>query len=214
MSLIPVPVSDEQAKAIQETAKLGSQSLETARSVGGYLARIFGTVPENLVGLLGADWIEYKRFENLAKLTKRARDFLRELEVEEIEEVSLSIGLPLMHAAADESREELLSLWARLLASAMDPARSRFVRRSFIQIVQRMDPVDARVFAMLDGATSYGPNARDFLTSRIDAGKDAIEVSLNHLGELKLTGPYDPTNWGLVQRVDLTALGRELKRVL
>jgi len=45
--------SDEQAKAIQELAKLGDHLLGTAEKSGHFLSKTFGTLPENLVGILG-----------------------------------------------------------------------------------------------------------------------------------------------------------------
>jgi len=44
-----IPISDDQAKAIQE-------ALKTLQGFGGFLRETFGTVPQDLVGLLGGDW--------------------------------------------------------------------------------------------------------------------------------------------------------------
>ena len=41
----------------------------------------------------------------------------------ETNEVPLSVALPLVAGAGEENREELVDLWARLLAAAMDRAR-------------------------------------------------------------------------------------------
>ncbi len=43
-----IPISDEQAKAIQEAIK-------ALQGVGGFLKQILGTVPEDLVGYFGGD---------------------------------------------------------------------------------------------------------------------------------------------------------------
>jgi len=43
---------------------------------------------------------------------------------------SLTVALPLFRGAADESREELQDLWARLLAAAMDFRNCGIVDRS------------------------------------------------------------------------------------
>ncbi len=68
-----IPISDEQAKLLQE-------ALKTLRSVGGYLREVLGTVPEDLVGLLGGDWLKVRRAENvvvdcwLLPLTRTGQD--------------------------------------------------------------------------------------------------------------------------------------------
>jgi hypothetical protein len=46
-----IPISDEQARAIQE-------ALKTLQGFGGFLRETFGTVPEDLVGVLGGDWLK------------------------------------------------------------------------------------------------------------------------------------------------------------
>ena len=56
-----IPVSDEQAKAIQE-------ALKTLQRFGGFVADTLGTVPQDVIGLLGADWIKVRRAENLQRI--------------------------------------------------------------------------------------------------------------------------------------------------
>ncbi len=55
-----VPLSDEQAKLLQE-------ALKALRDVGDLLRDILGTVPEDLVGYLGGDWLKVRRAENVAQ---------------------------------------------------------------------------------------------------------------------------------------------------
>jgi hypothetical protein len=106
-----IPISDE---TIQE-------ALKTLRGLGGFLRETFGTIPEDLVGLLGGDRLKVLRAENLAHILDKARDRLRARGVKALEPASLSITLPILTAAADESRDELQDIWARLLAAAADP---------------------------------------------------------------------------------------------
>ena len=44
MALTPVPITDEQAKAIQATARFGSGAVDLIKSVGGYFGSAFGPV--------------------------------------------------------------------------------------------------------------------------------------------------------------------------
>ena len=48
------PITDEQAKAIQE-------ALKTLQGVGGFPKETFGTMPQDIVGLLGGDYLKVRR---------------------------------------------------------------------------------------------------------------------------------------------------------
>src|SRR5882757_991584 len=97
-----IPISDEQAKAIQEAIK-------ALRGLGEFLEKTFGTVPQDVVGMLGGDWLKVRRAENLARILDKARERLRARRVEAPEPASLSIALPMLIAAADESRDDIRS---------------------------------------------------------------------------------------------------------
>jgi Abortive infection alpha len=116
--------------------------------LGGFVSRVFGTIPEDIVGVVVGDYLHHVRIRNLSKLEERTERILRERNVE-AEPVSPSLALPLFAAARDETREELQELWAHLLAAAMDPSRRSLVRRDLIDIVKQMEPLDVRVVQAL-----------------------------------------------------------------
>jgi hypothetical protein len=64
--------------------------------------------------------------------------------VQEVIELSPNVAMALIAGAQEESREELMELWARLFANAMDPSLNS-VRQSFIEAVKRIDRCDAVV---------------------------------------------------------------------
>ena len=209
-----VPVSDEQAKAIQEGFKLGGQSLEAARAFGGYMARIFGTVPEDIVGLMFGDALRLKRVENIVKMATKARERLEARGVKEQQEVPLSLGLPLLEAASDEDRDELVDLWARLLAAAMDPARSPHMSARFVAVVKAMDPIDARVLWRLRSGVTANPagSSKQSLADTLSVNPDQIQMAFESLKQLNLVAPW--TAYVLepqapIENVTLTAAGRE-----
>jgi len=84
-----IPITDEQAKAIQESAKLGQDALGVIKDLGGYLREILGTVPEDFVGLIGSDWLNVRRADNMARIAAKARERLHARHVEDAEPVSL-----------------------------------------------------------------------------------------------------------------------------
>jgi hypothetical protein len=179
-----VPISDEQAKAIQE-------ALRTLRGVGAFLEKALGGVPEDLVGLLGGDWLRVRRAENMVKMIERAKERLEARGVEEPEPANLTIALPILRAAADESREELRDIWARLLAAAMDPSRANRVRAAFIETAKGMEPLDAALLrqvhqqrGQLRGKVDL--KVRQNVMSQLHVVGDEIEVSLQNLIKLGL----------------------------
>src|SRR5207302_1314472 len=106
-----IPISDEQAKAIQEVAKTTGAALELTGKAGAYVGWVLGTVPADLVGVLGGDWLAQVRIRNLARYWERTKEILGDRGMTETTAVSPSIAVPLLQAAADESREELQELW-------------------------------------------------------------------------------------------------------
>jgi len=61
-----IPISDEQAKLLRE-------ALEIVKGLGAYVGETLGTLPQDLVGILGGDWVRVRRTENLAVLIQRQR---------------------------------------------------------------------------------------------------------------------------------------------
>jgi hypothetical protein len=201
-----IPISDEQAKAIQE-------ALKNLRGFGAFLRDTFGTVPQDLVGLLGGDWLKVRRAENLARILEKARERLRARHLETLEPASLSIALPILVAAADESRDELQEIWARLLAAAADPGRAKPFRLAFIEATKKLDPLDAAVLQGIGAAPGGAatPGMRNSLAEQLHASRDEIDVSIANLTKLELVysgrlGSPDPAH--------IMPFGREFLRAV
>ena len=88
-----------------------------------------------------------------------------------------------------------MELWARLLANAMDPALNN-VRHSFIEVVKKMDPMDAVVLRCIYASNvavvrrGHASNPVNQTTgvqniaAEIGRRNDEVEVSLRHLENL------------------------------
>jgi hypothetical protein len=200
-----LPITDEQAK-------LGQEILKTFGGIGSFFKEALGSVPTDLVGYLGGDWLRLRRMENIARMMEQARERLRERGVGRAEPASLTLALPILKGAADESREELRDLWACLLAAALDPERSEQVRQGFAEAISKMDPLDSLVLKITrNGLYSVddrtGKMTIQKASETLGASKDEIRTSLWNLKKLELV------------REDLadrhtTAFGREFLRVL
>jgi hypothetical protein len=195
-----IPVTDEQAKAIQE-------ALKALQGLGGYMKDTFGTMPQDIVALLGGDYLKVRRAENLYRMIERAKKRLEDNHVS-APDAPPSLAIPIMIAAADESRDELQDMWAGLMAAAADPKKSRSFRLRFIGIVQQMDPLDALVLAEAGRlGRLIADSQMSLLSLPIGCRDDEVAVSLANLESLQLasrTGPFG------MQSVALTPLAREL----
>jgi hypothetical protein len=149
-------MSDEQAKAVQEVAKATSDIVKLAGGAGAYLAKIFGSILENVLGYYGGDWLQHKRLRHLAVLGAETQRVLESVDVKRITEPNPAVLIPLLQAAADEAESELQAMWAALLANAMLDGGGR-VRRTYIEVLRTLDPADILVLkGMSDSWASYG----------------------------------------------------------
>jgi hypothetical protein len=210
MPLVPIPVTDEQAKAVQKLADFGTTVVEETGRLARYVGRVLGTAPEDAVGLVIGDPLRFVRTAIALKYDERITRLHRDRGVTP-EPVSPSIAIPLLRAAYDESRPELQELWAQLIAAAMDPKRRNRVRRSFIDTVQRMDPLDTLVLKILVGLSpgTLKPNVRDYLVSTLSISGQEIEVSALNLADLRCVHNI---SIGVTDNFHITAYGSELVR--
>jgi hypothetical protein len=199
----------EGSKAVQEVAKTAGKVIDLTSDLGAYLGKVVGGVPSDLVGLLGGDYVGQLRIRNLDKCVRKTKKIIEERNTE-TEPVSLTIAVPILKAAENESREELQNLWARLLANAMDSKRSATVRLEFIQIIQQLNPLDAMILDHLNQTDrSAVINTRDVLMSRYQLPESTVIVSLQHLTTLQLAHRADQGG-GVPQRFAISYLGTEL----
>ena len=66
VELIPKKAAKE---AVKETAKL-------TRELGGFLSKVFGTLPQDTIGVLGGDWLHHIRIRNAYRLQRRTEEIL------------------------------------------------------------------------------------------------------------------------------------------
>jgi Abortive infection alpha len=126
------PVSDSLIPITDEQAKLGQEILKALHGLGSFVKTALGSTPEDLVGYYLGDRLHIRRVENMVRMLYEARARLVDMGKNETQPAPLSLALPILQGAAEEEREELVDLWARLFASAMDPATRNNVRHAFI----------------------------------------------------------------------------------
>jgi hypothetical protein len=182
--LIPRVAAD--SKAIEEAAKTAGKAINAAVQAGKYVGEVLGDLPHDLVGIMG-DWVKHKRARIWAELSVRTNEILRDRKVENREDVSPSVAIPLIAGAINEDRDGLKELWARLLANAMDPSRTHLVRPSLIELLKQLDPLDALVLQRLVASYPHGAHGGDLaqdLAGELKVARDEAMLSLEHLHEL------------------------------
>jgi Abortive infection alpha len=204
-----IPISDEQAKAAQEMAKLGQDSLHLIRNLGGAIKELLGEVTKDLIGVAIGDRLRLWRLKNAAKAAVMADEILNHRGTADRETTGVPVVRALLDAAGDEDRPDLQMLWAKLLAATMDPTRSGRVRAIFVTTVKAMDPIDALVFQALRDLGNVSPSQGDFLAGRFKWRPDEVETSFGRLQELGLGA-----NLAGSGNFILSPRGRELLRAL
>lgn len=183
-----VEVVTEGLKAVQETAKLGGKAIDAVAALGSYAAEVAGDLPKDMVGI-AADYMKAKREEIAKRRAVRAKAILEQRRVETIRELSPSLIVPLLGAAANEADDDLGELWSRLLANALDPNCAQ-IRKDFIALVKQLDPPDARVLMTL----AESPDERSAvlpingIEARFRATKDSVYMSITKLQKLGIIG--------------------------
>jgi hypothetical protein len=183
------------AKAAEESAKTAGKGLEIVHDTGGYLRGVFADLPADLVGVAGGAWLHEIHARLRDALRRRTEQILRERDVQDVIELSPNMALALIGGAQEEGREELMELWARLLANAMDPSLTT-VRHSFIDAVKKMDPLDAVVLRHIHernmtsvhrghaADVNHQTTGIDNISTAIGCRSDEVEVSIRHLQAL------------------------------
>jgi hypothetical protein len=189
-------------KAIEETAKATSNAVDLVREGGRAIAPAIGEI----YGLLIGDKLGAARKRRLDELARETKKILHDRHVKEQQELPEDIAIPLLEAAQSEPREELQNLWARLLANAMDPARSYNVRPEFIVIIRKLHPFDAKILTLLEElSTSNTLLDTSQIAERIKLRPTAVQVSVAHLLQLQCVRIV-----GGNQLLSLTEFGKEL----
>ena len=137
----------EGARAAQEVAKTAGKGLDLVKDAGGYLAWMVGTTPQDVIGLLGGDYLRQVRLRNWMRIGQKTKQELKDRSVDEPEPLATKHIVPLLEAARDESNDTLQDMWARLLANAMDPDHDVSLQRVYIDTLKQFEPIDVRILS-------------------------------------------------------------------
>ena len=186
--------------------------------MAGLVRWLLGDVVQDIVGIAVGDWVHEMRIRNLLVLRNHTVGILkiRELALEN-RQVDPEFVRPLLKAAAIESDDEMLKLWAELLVTSLDPSKAALVRRSFIELLQQLDAIDARVLKSISqrmgmkSRQEYGVSPLE-LEEELGFHHFHIVVSLQHLERLRCVRACAYA--GCKLRFDVDNVGKEVLRAL
>lgn len=168
-------------------------------------------VAEDAIGLLGGDWLSEKRRRNRERLRAGAEEKLKARGADVDDDPSPSVINPLLSAAQDESRDELVDLFASLIATAMDPKTRSTYRREFVDIAKQLEPVDAAVLPLFATKEHRNPSRQHYVVEQLKITEDEYELSKMNLAKL---GLLNTKHGDTPQSPSLTPLGRLFVRAV
>ena len=141
-------ISNELAKAAQEISKTTNTAVIAASDCAGFIARLFNnSVISNSFGLL-ADRLQFYRWERAELLFKKTQEKLHQRGIKELRTVPPKILLPLIENATLEEDDELHTLWANLLVTALTPQKEE-VHALYINILRQLSGSQAKLLSEL-----------------------------------------------------------------
>jgi hypothetical protein len=135
----------ESAKAGQEIAKATAQAIAAGERFGAFVARFISGPLEQASGIV-EDRLKYFRWERQQRLIQRSEEFMHSLGMGgPTRAVPLKIAIPLLQGASLEDDDTLQDLWAKLLVNAADEDNPVTIQRMFIDILENIGPLEARI---------------------------------------------------------------------
>jgi hypothetical protein len=135
---------EEISKAIQEVAKLGVKSLDTANKAGSFFVEIFKEPKDEIVGII-TDKLRFIRWKRLIQMSEEVHNILLSKNIKITRNVAPKIAIPIFEEATLEENPDLQYLWNHLLANAMDPNFNDEIRYGFIDMIKGITGIEAKL---------------------------------------------------------------------
>jgi len=192
--------TEELAKAIQETAKLGEKGLETAEKAGGFVAKVFKEPIAEVSGLI-TDKLRFVRWKRMVQMSDEVNQILEDKGVDETRAVPPKIALPIFEDSSLEEDPSIQSLWNHLLANAMDPEFNDEIRYGFIEMIKNLTGNEANLLnnfyqilqkedklVPLENIGNYSLK-KEQLMQVLGISAEVYVLAANNLMRLQLIGP-------------------------
>lgn len=192
--------TEEIAKAIQETAKLGTKGLDTAEKAAGFFAKVFKVSVEEIAGIV-TDKLRFVRWRRLVQMSDEVEQILQEKGVTDTRAVPPKLALPIFEDASLEDDPNIQHMWNHLLANAMNPDFNSEIRYGFLDMIKGITAKEAmllnKFYGTLRSENKVRPLSRlvdysitkEQLMQALEMSEDDYAVAAHNLMRLQLTAP-------------------------
>lgn len=192
--------TEEIAKAIQESAKLGSKGLEVAETAAGFFSRVF-KAPVEEIACIVSDKLRFVRWKRLVRMSDEVEGILKSKGVTDTRAVPPKLALPILEDASLEDEPSIQQLWNHLLANAMNPDFNSDIRYGFVEMIKSITAKEARLlkefYSLLLREDKVRPLSQLFdysvtkeeLMTALELSSDDYALAANNLMRLQLVGP-------------------------
>jgi hypothetical protein len=183
-----IMMTDEQAKAVQELAKLGQKGVDATTSVGKFISTTFGEAIQYYAAAIRDRAASYYLI-NSVQVAAKTRKKLEVLGVTSFETIAAREAIPLLSAISEEPNETIQDIWANYLANSLNPDKSGVnPNRQLIEVIKNLDPDDIFVLGKISAADLIESREKTlFLTPKdFDCAEDILERSLARLVSMGL----------------------------
>lgn len=139
---------EEVAKAVAESAKFGTQTVKTTEKILGFVSKVINEPALITSGIIG-DRLRLFRWERQIAYTDKVNGLLAARGITETKAVLPKFALPIIENASLEDDDGLQTLWAMLMANAMDPTSQVVIEMSFVEILKSLNTLDAKILHII-----------------------------------------------------------------
>jgi hypothetical protein len=125
------------------------ESLKQALGAAKEYANLIVKPPLEQLGGLLEDTVGYWRLKNKVNLLLKAKQHCEERGVQP-EKMLPNVFVRLLEAGADTDDAQLSEMFARLLATHLDPASQSDVHPSFAKVLGQLGPLDVKILKLID----------------------------------------------------------------
>jgi hypothetical protein len=139
---------------ITHKVRIQTNGIDLSRQICKYFAHVMQVPVDESTGML-ADYLKFKRFELQASLVEKIKAIIDSRPcLKNLRAVPPKIALPIFYGASIEEDDDLHTIWARLLASAMDPEQPK-LRTAFADILRQLEGADVGLLTLMYSYYNY-----------------------------------------------------------
>jgi hypothetical protein len=148
---------EEIDEGLRDLDGVGSESIDRSRKLQEFMRRVFGSAASHSEGTFN-DWTAAFRYGILLKLADKVNEIHRQRRIEDRTiPISPRLAIPLLQKATLEEDDILQDMWAAFIANAMDPQFQVGSRRTLVDLLASLEPVDAMVLRAISRDAESNP---------------------------------------------------------